>query len=124
MNILKLLSGILGATLLMCYDFYQEWSIWQTLPKWGWVIVGFGLLLFSVYAPASKDKLKHFYIEVSVMVYLVFLIILFPYLGGHSSIGFSMKEPFFWIAILLTVWQLKSYRNRLLNENETKGKKK
>ena len=123
MNVLKFLSGLLGATLLMCYDFYKEWTIWQSLPKWTWVVVGFALLLFSVCAPASKDKMIHFYVEVAVMVYLVLLIILLPYLGGQSAVGFSMKEPFFWIVILITVWQLKSYRKRITNEAKDNKKK-
>ncbi|WP_102691707.1 hypothetical protein [Rummeliibacillus pycnus] len=123
MNVIKLLSGILGATVLMCYDFYQEWGLWQVLPKWTWMIIGFALLLFSVYAPASKSKMSHFYVEVTVMIYLVFLIMLLPNLGGRSSIGFSIQEPFLWIVILLTGWQLLSYRKRIIKEMEENKKK-
>ena len=123
MNILKLLSGMLGATLLMCYDFYQEWTIWHVLPKWTWMIIGFALLLFSVFAPALKSKLSHFYVEVAVMIYLVLLIIVLPFIGGHSSAGFSIKKPFVWIVILLTIWQLISYRKKIIKEMKENKKK-
>ncbi len=117
MNSFKLGSGLVGATILMCYDFFSEWTIWRLFPKWILLVIGFALLLFSVYPPtAAKDKLKHFYVEATVMVYLVVCILALPYFGGHSTVGFSLNEPFFWIIVLLTVWQLNSYRKRILKE--------
>ncbi|WP_312755812.1 hypothetical protein [Rummeliibacillus suwonensis] len=116
MNIFKLLSGLLGATLLMCFDFYQQWTIWKVFPNIAWMIVGFGLLLFSVYTPAIKDRMMHFYVEVAVMTYLIVLMFILPLAGGKSSVGFSVKEPFLWIVILLTIWQLMAYRKRILRQ--------
>lgn len=123
MNVLKLVSGLFGATLLLCLDFYHKWSIWGTFPKIVWLIIGFGLLLFSVYAPAITGRMQHFYVEVAVMFYLVALIIILPYLGGHSSVGFSANEPVLWIVILLTVWQLNSYRKRIAKQTKEEQKK-
>ncbi|MGX9134728.1 hypothetical protein ACWV26_10150 [Rummeliibacillus sp. JY-2-4R] len=117
MNGFKLFSGLVGATLLMCYDFFSEWSIWNLFPKWLLLVVGFALLMFSVYPPSdAKAKLKHFYVENTVMVYLVACILFLPNLGGNSTVGFSLNEPFLWIIVLLTVWQLSSYRKRILKE--------
>jgi hypothetical protein len=118
LNIIKLLSGILGATLLMCMDFYQEWGFWESLPKLLWVLVGFAFLMFSVFSPASNGKMVHFYIEAFVMAYLVALILILPLFGGTSSVGFNANEPFLWIVILLTVWQLNSYRKRIVKQQK------
>lgn len=117
-NIIKLLSGFLGATLLMCMDFFGEWQLWGTLPKWTWVVVGFALLLFSVYIPSQKERIMHFYVEVAVMIYLVALILFLPLFGGNSSVGFSADKPFLWVVILLTIWQLVSYKKRISNQQK------
>lgn len=122
MNFLKLISGCLGATLLMGYDFYKEWTIWDVLPKWGWIMLGFALLIFSVYAPKSKERITHFYVETAVLSYLIVLMIFLPYIGGHSSMAFNVKEPLFWIIILLTIWQLKSYKKRITSERKESKK--
>lgn len=118
LNAIKLLSGILGATLLMCFDFFKVWEIWGFLPNWLWIVVGIGLLMFSVFSPASNGKMVHFYIEVVVMTYLVALILVLPLFGGVSSVGFNANEPFLWIAVLLTIWQLNSYRKRIVKQQK------
>ncbi|WP_262174698.1 hypothetical protein [Saccharococcus sp. Marseille-Q5394] len=110
-----ILSGfiLLPITLLMAYDFFPELNGFLQLSKP--LLIGLILIfLFSGFFinRFQKASLKSDLLwQVILTFYLLLLIIAYTLLGGESQVGISLSNPFLWIVLLITFFDIaKQYK--------------
>ncbi|MCM3709469.1 hypothetical protein [Sporosarcina luteola] len=111
-----ILSGVilLSTTLLMAYDFFPELNGFFQLPKplflgliLTFLFAGFFINRFQEDSFPKSDLLW----QVMLTSYLLLLIIGFTLLGGESQVGISLSNPFLWIVLLITFFDIaKQYK--------------
>ncbi|MCM3636265.1 hypothetical protein M3152_00935 [Sporosarcina luteola] len=110
-----ILSGfiLLPITLLMAYDFFPELNGFLQLSKP--LLIGLILIfLFSGFFinRFQKASLKSDLLwQVILTSYLLLLLIAYTLLGGESQVGISLSNPFLWIVLLITFFDIaKQYK--------------
>ena len=102
---------VLGAIFcLMLYDFFPVVREVIRIPKPVVVLLLLTLVFLGFYIDRSQFKTtsrSSFWWEVTLISWITGFLILFTFLGGHSSVGLSISSPALWIVFVISLFELK-----------------
>ncbi|GEM_PF-1885003 len=91
---------------ILLRDSFSEWAIWESLPTKPFYIVVIVLLLVLFYPTKKVSLMQNFWMQLRVIVLILAAIVIMPLLGGHSAIGLDVRQPIFFMIIVLSLFQL------------------
>lgn len=97
-------------TVLFAYDYVPSISQIVEVPKSVFIYLLIGLVLVSIFFNRgrnvdNKDSLKW---HIFIIGYIFFLMGLFTIFGGDSAAGISFGNGFFWIVLLISLFEMLS----------------
>lgn len=112
---------LIPLSLLMAYDFFPKFNDFLFLLKP--MQIGLLLLLillgfFTKHIQKEKSAQPSFWWNVGLLSYLLCLIVVFTLLGGESKVGISLSNPFLWIVVALSAFEIKKeYKKSKVHES-------
>jgi hypothetical protein len=100
----------LAFTLLLSYDYFPNIPLVAVIPKGVLITLILGLSLFSFmfkkYKGTNYKELLKW--QIFSIIYTLFLMGIFTFLGGQSSSGFAFDNGLLWIALLISLFEIHS----------------
>lgn len=101
---------ILAFTLLFIFDYFPNLPLADAIPKKVLIFLILGLLqvslLFKKYRETDPKTLLKW--QVFLTLYILTLIVVFPFFGGESTSGISFDSSVLWIVILISLFDIYS----------------
>lgn len=112
-------------TLLFAYDYFPSISQIVEVPKSVFIFLLIGLVLVSLFLNRgrnvdNKDTLK---CQIFITGYIFFLMGLFTILGGESATGISFSNGFFWLVLVISLFEMLSQWKKVKNSQPPSSKK-
>ena len=79
------------------------------------VLIGMGLLS-SFFKNSGTTERNSFILQIFIVVYVLMLLLVLNAVGGESTLGISLNEPFLWVAVFITIVQLGFQWKRVIEE--------
>lgn len=93
-------------------DSFSDWTIWESVPAKPFYIVVIVLLLVLFYPTKKVSLMQNFWMQLRVILLILAAIIVMPLAGGHSEIGLDIRQPIFFMIIVLSFVQLSMQHKR------------
>lgn len=107
-------------TVLFAYDYFPGISQIVEIPKSVFIFLLIGLVLVSLFFNRGRSVEKNDTLKWQIFItgYIFLLMGLFTIFGGRSATGISFGNGFFWIVLLISLFEMLTQWKKVKNSRQ------
>ncbi|MGE8203301.1 hypothetical protein ACQKP0_01875 [Heyndrickxia sp. NPDC080065] len=106
---------LLCLTILLVFDYFPQKTLISIIPFGAikWIIIAVFLISMIFNQNKSSNAKESFKRSLFLLSYFILLIGLLNILGGKSSVGISFDSFYFWIVVIIAVWEMRQQYKKM-----------